>query len=341
MGHIFLVAYSFVAAVIGAGFASGQEILSFFTVYGKWGIWGIMLSALIFGLFAFLILDQCRLRSVMDYNTLLMKTSKKSVCIFTLFVTLVFSVCSFAVMTSCFSEIAYLLFDTDKQISRIVFAVFCTALVFALPKKTLDINGILGIIIVAGIIASTLYILSHREHQTFSPQISALVSGASYSGYNLIGAGVVLADMSSSIKTRRQAALTAFLSAAALFIMMSLIYYLLSIYYGHINLSELPMLTLAMRENKAITVIYSIMLALAVLTTAISNCVGVCDILKNHLPSRTASALVCITGIIGAGAGFSRMINTAYRACGYVGIAVVIYLTINLIFLKKVENKRI
>lgn len=46
--NILSVVCGYVAAVIGAGFASGQEIISFFVKYGKFSIIGVLLSCLIF-----------------------------------------------------------------------------------------------------------------------------------------------------------------------------------------------------------------------------------------------------------------------------------------------------
>lgn len=45
------VGFTYIGTVVGAGFASGQEILQFFTVYGTKGIWAIILVT---GLFAWL-----------------------------------------------------------------------------------------------------------------------------------------------------------------------------------------------------------------------------------------------------------------------------------------------
>ena len=43
---VFKVAAMYTGAVIGAGFASGQEIMRFFTVYGNGGVWGVLLATL-------------------------------------------------------------------------------------------------------------------------------------------------------------------------------------------------------------------------------------------------------------------------------------------------------
>lgn len=45
---VYKIAVLYAGAVIGAGFASGQEILQFFIVFGDRGIWGFLLAALLF-----------------------------------------------------------------------------------------------------------------------------------------------------------------------------------------------------------------------------------------------------------------------------------------------------
>ena len=42
-----------IGALIGAGFASGQEIFSFFYIYGKNGIYGILIMSILIGIFIY------------------------------------------------------------------------------------------------------------------------------------------------------------------------------------------------------------------------------------------------------------------------------------------------
>lgn len=42
------IAFAYVGTVVGAGFASGQELMQFFTMYGQNSIWAIIISALLF-----------------------------------------------------------------------------------------------------------------------------------------------------------------------------------------------------------------------------------------------------------------------------------------------------
>ena len=54
--NVIFAAYCYIATIVGAGFASGQEILSFFVVYEKWGILGIIFACTIFVIYATVII---------------------------------------------------------------------------------------------------------------------------------------------------------------------------------------------------------------------------------------------------------------------------------------------
>ncbi|BAS29148.1 YkvI family membrane protein [Limnochorda pilosa] len=63
------VAATYVGTVVGAGFASGQEVLQFFALYGMGAVWGILLAGALLGLFGYLILqvgNEARARSHRD-----------------------------------------------------------------------------------------------------------------------------------------------------------------------------------------------------------------------------------------------------------------------------------
>ncbi|MCT2534954.1 hypothetical protein NC661_17530 [Aquibacillus koreensis] len=50
------IAAAYIGTIVGAGFATGQEVFQFFTSYGIQGIWGIILSAGLFYFFGYMIL---------------------------------------------------------------------------------------------------------------------------------------------------------------------------------------------------------------------------------------------------------------------------------------------
>jgi uncharacterized membrane protein YkvI len=52
----FKIAAAYIGTIVGAGFATGQEILRFFACYGKPGILGLAVSALLFAFFGYVIM---------------------------------------------------------------------------------------------------------------------------------------------------------------------------------------------------------------------------------------------------------------------------------------------
>lgn len=131
------------------------------------------------------------------------------------------------------------------------------------------------------------------------------------------------------------------MSGVVLFVMMLLIWTVLEIYYGKINLGEIPMLTMALRQNKVFGAIYGTMLFFAVITTDVSNGFNVLDIASRKIGKNVVVFFMTVIAVAMSGAGFSKIINTAYRLCGYGGLVLVFYVIYNFIKnMNKVENER-
>ena len=67
--NVLSVVCGYVAAVIGAGFASGQEIISFFVKYGKYSIIGVLLFVrYFFGVCVCGFIGMCRKKNIETYS---------------------------------------------------------------------------------------------------------------------------------------------------------------------------------------------------------------------------------------------------------------------------------
>lgn len=337
MFNIFTVAFSYTAALVGAGFASGQEIISFFVRYGKAGLWGILISAVLFGVFAAVVLKKSIELDTDCYSDYLSRIMPKTVLHISTAVTALFGLSVFCVMASCCGRMGYMLFGADIRIGIGVICLLCTAVFFAGTDGAINLNAVLGAVITVGITACCIYMAAYREHQTFSNNIRATVSAMSYSGYNLLTAGAVLVPMSRRLKNKSDAYLTGLASSFMMLAMMLLIWGILSIYYGKINLGEIPMLTMAMRQNTAVTVIYSMLLFAAVLSTAVSNGISTVNIIGAYTGRIPACIITALCGLCFGLTSFSGLINTAYRFCGYAGIFVILYILIFSVKWRKIK----
>lgn len=343
MVNIFIAAGAYVAALVGAGFASGQEIISFFVKYGKMSVIGLILAAVLLGLFAAAVMGECAQRGIKSYGDYLGRFMSIRLRKITEFVTLLFSVSVFCVMVACCAEMGHTLFGAGKVYGALLMCALSGAVMMFKTDDALSVNAVIGGIIVVSIITCTLYLLRYREHQAFADGTKMLVSGVSYSGYNVLTAGVILTRLASRFKSRYEAYMAAFAAAFAMAVIMLLMWGLLSIYYGKINLGEIPMLTMAMRENRGVAAAYSAVLFFAVFSTALSNGIGAVNIMSAKMNRKRAAALVTFAGFCLSGAGFSTLINAAYRACGYAGALFLLYVIcryIKLCFCVKNEDKK-
>lgn len=337
MTNILIVSYSYIAALIGAGFATGQEILCYFITFGKYGLCGIAVSAAIFAVFAYFVLRICIKLRIHSFSSFLSLLGFRPAAQFIKLCTGSFSFTVYAVMLSACGTMLNMIFGIPIYAGSFICAVICAMLFCRSTEGVFDINGIIGIILTIGISVCCFYMLRYREYHVFSQSARAVGSGYIYSGYNIISVTPVLAVLSRRLKSRSDAAAVSITSGAAIFVLMLLIFSLLSIYHGKIYLGEFPMLTLAARQNKLFSYIYALLLTGAIISTMFSSGGSMIEIfaLQNNRKSIWAASLC---GYLLSLTGFSGLVNTAYRLFGLLGIAVGI-LTAVICLLKK-RNKK-
>ena len=336
--NILIVTYSIVAAIIGAGFASGQEMLLYFVVFNKYGILGIVITTFIFMLFIYAVLSLCVKARLNEYEDFIgiFKSSLTSRII--KIITLAFSFAVYSAMISASGEILFNSFGLPRSIGTLLCTVFSVVLLSVCGDKVFTLNAMLGIILVLLITFSTMYMLFYREFHTFSSEtIPAINSGLIYSGYNLVSLSPVLVTLSKRLKSQTDTIAVSISTGVVSFIIMGLTFWLISIYANKINLGELPMLTLAKRQNTAFAGIYTFVLSSAIMTTLISSGGGLCDALKIKSNPLKLSLLSAVAYFV-AGFGFSNLINTLYRVCGIVGLFVCILIIYNSLKCKTKKN---
>lgn len=325
--NILAVTGVYIATVIGAGFASGQEILSFFARYGAKSIISVIAAGAFFGLFAFLILNRVRMDKMDTFDAYLQKIMGRRCAGIVDKVIVCFMLVVFCVMAAgSGASIAQLLGVSEKLGAFLMCGACFVVFAFNL-KGVMAVNSFLAPVIILGTVVICFYILRFRETAVFANGVRGLwdnwvVAGASYVSYNILTAAVILVGMRRFVSSRADAAKIGVLSGACLGCIMLLIWVVIKIYYGKIDLGEVPMLTLVLRQGRGLAVAYTIVLFLAMLTTAVSNGYGIVMRLV-HLDRRFAALLVCMTGFAGAAVGFSTLVEKLYRLCGYIGFVLI------------------
>ncbi len=323
MKNILLIAYSFVAALIGAGFASGQEILCYFIDLGKNGIYGVFVSAIIFSVFIYVVLSTCIKHKYHSFDSFISIFENSVTTKLIRGCTVVFSFAVYSAMLSASGTSLYLLFNIPVPLGAFISAVFCSIMLTRGLGSLFDTNGILGLILATGIIICCIYMARYREYHVFSTSAEITQNACIYSGYNLISLVPAITIMSRKLKSRTDAVSVALITGGVLLIIMLLMFCLIAVYANKIPLGEIPMLTLAKRQNVLFSFIYCLLLGGAIVTTLFSSGGAVTEslgIAAKPVHIFTMSVSAWLLSLI----GFGNLVNTAYRICGIAGFFVCI-----------------
>lgn len=322
MLNIIIISCSIVAAIIGAGFASGQEVLCYFVVFGRHGIWGLAVSSLFFAIFIFSVLAFCvkyHIRAYKDFLEIFKsKLSRQLIKI----VTVVFSLAVFSAMISALAEVITNIIPVSPALAGLIVTIITIAIFVKGTEQAFSLNGFIGIGLIFLMAFAIMYILTWREIHTFSPVvIRSVADGFVYSGYNLVTLTPVLISLSNRLRTKTDAVAVTLTTSAITSFLICLVFILLSVYYNKIELGSLPLLTLAKRQSVGFGVFYTFILSAAIITTLLSSGGAVIDSLSVKKKPLHIGAISVVAYSL-SGMGFSNLINIAYRLCGIAGIIV-------------------
>ena len=159
MKRIFAAAFSYAAALVGAGFASGQEIIMFFVRYGKWSIAGIIFSAVMFGVFAAAVMEVCINKRTDDYSYFLSGIMPRGIQKVFAVLSLIFALSVVGVMSACFGETLYMMLGIERWIGAAAMSGATAVILLSGRKSALKMNAAIGAVIVIGVSAFGFYFL--------------------------------------------------------------------------------------------------------------------------------------------------------------------------------------
>ncbi len=134
------IIFSIIGTLIGAGFASGQEVNAFFFLYGIKGLIGIFISSVLIGVIIYKTLVIIKTNSISNYQEFLkciIKNEKLEK--YSSYILFFFILISFYVMVAGFGAYLNQEYEFNKILGSSVLAVICFLSFF------LNINGILKI----------------------------------------------------------------------------------------------------------------------------------------------------------------------------------------------------
>lgn len=325
------IASIYIGTVIGAGFASGREIMDFFGVYGVKGMWGIYISGILFAIVGALLLLKIKKYKVKSFNDLNIRTFGKRISKIIDLIIIISLYTGYSIMISgsgaIFQEQLGLSFNLGMMIM-----IICSFTVFLFSLDGLSfINSILVPILIIGILFISISIGHNTDYRSIdisgeriSKKGNFISSAILYFGSNSLIITIVFSTLLPMIKDKKTAILGGVVGGGILYILGISILYSMLIYYKEVFILDIPMLRISGYVNEGYGRIYTIILWIAMFTTALANGYGFVNRYSKNRSKVLVSGLFCISAIPLAKLGFSNLVGTIYPIFGVIGIIMII-----------------
>lgn len=337
MKNVLKVVFVIIGTLIGAGFASGQEVYLFFFSYGMKGLIGILISSIIIGVViysTFNILNKYKINTYKDFlNILIPKNTKLK--IIANFIINIFILITFFIMIAGFG--AY--FEQEIGINRLVgslilaiitFIVFMTSIKGVVKVNELIVPILIGFIFIIGIISiKDIHILNLENYVIRTNYTNFALSAVLYSSYNSILLIPVLITLNNYVKNKKQIFYISFISAIVTILLSVIIFLLLVRVDVDISKLEMPVVYVVSNMFKMLRYIYGVIILGSIFTTAISLGVSFLqNTAKNKKGYTQISIIMCITSVIISKFGFSNLVSLLYPIFGYLGLIQILRLCV-------------
>ncbi len=325
-----MILFSIIGTLIGAGFASGQEIYLFFYRYGLNGIMGLVLCSILIGIITyktFLIIHNNKITTYEDFLNKIFK-SKIIIKISNIIIN-AFLLITFYIMLSGFGAYFEQRFQINSIIGTFILAIICFFVLIKDIEGVKRVNSICVPILI--FLVLTIGIISLKEFSTKQIETTLsfnwIIQAIIYSSYNMILVIPVLVSLGKYIKTKKQIRIISFATSIIVFsLAISIFIVLVSL---NVDYSKIQMPAVYVIDNKyfQLSSIYGIVILLSIFSTAIS--IGISflkNITKNKKSFPQIVAIMCITGVIISNFGFSNLVKILFPMFGYIGIVEMIWI---------------
>lgn len=330
------VSFVIIGTIIGAGFASGQEIYTFFNVYGIKGLFGICISCLLLGIVIFKTLSISLKAGKIDYNKFIKtiipdRLQNNKILLLTINnIINIFLAISFFIMVTGFASY----FFQEFQISKIYGGVIIAILSFITFSKNIDGIVKTNTYLIPALIILVIWLGFKQidfNNIVFTQETlrnkNWLLSSVLYASYNSIILIPILISLKDMIKNKKQITTIFIMVTIIMTILSAVIYFLMQVFIKDLNNIEIPIVYIAGLLGNAYKYIYGLVILVAIFTSAISAGYGfLTNCTKKRKSYVILSMLICTISILISTFSFSGLINLLYPIFGYLGIIQIIFI---------------
>ncbi len=339
---------AFIAFLIGSGFATGQEVLQYFSSYGYWGIAGAVLT-LVLMLYVGVSFITVGYDKKFDKGSDIFKYyCGNALGTFFDYFSILFIYLSFIVMVAGASATFNQHFGLPNWVGGVTMAILAGATVLMGLNKLVDIIGKIGpTIVVISILLGLISIFNNLDGLAKAPALiptmdltrastNWIFAAGSYVGFCMLWLAGFLSSIGSRANSRKEVAYGAAIGAIGFSLAVIVVALGLMACIEDVAGSQIPALILAGKVHPLVATLFSVIIVAGIYTTAVPLLWSVSSrfTVDKSRNFKLLTVILAIIGlVVGIGLPFSKLVNVVYVINGYVGI-----LLLALMFIKNIRN---
>ena len=346
------VAGVYVGTIIGAGFASGQEVLQFYTGYGWLGILGTLVTVVLYPLLGYYLVVLGKRVKAQSHKSVIYHIAGKYLG-FVIDLLLTFFLFGVAViMVAGSGSLFQQQFGMSPSIGYAIMAILIVLALLLSLRRVLNVISSIAPFAFVIIVVLALYALftadtsgvdleavSATQEQLASPHW--LLSAFLHVSFNVALSVSILAIMGATEQSHKAAKRGAILGGVVLGIIALVIN--LAMYFNVDELigTEMPMLAIANDVNPIVGLIVALLLLAMIFNTAVPMLYTfTARFFEVDTPRFKIAALV--GGIVAFAlgfVGFTELVNQVYPLLGYLGFVIFMCMAVNLVLIARRRSK--
>ena len=314
----------YTSAIIGAGFASGQELLQFFAGYGIWGITGLVVAGLLFAFTGWAVLEVSLREQITDGTALLKYALGERLGLIVEISAVFFMFVLYSTMMAATGASLNQYIGLNFTVGVVIGSALAFAALLFDMKGLIAVNSRIAPFLVIGGLLIGFMTFMDQTTPAFARRENLywLFAAITYAAYNIVTCVPVLASMSVMLKKRKEAIICGVLSGGVMTLLGLFMLYPLYINYANIRYSEIPLLRISANFGYVFEFFYVLIIIGAIYTTAVSNGFALIQWLNKRIGVKPiyAKMILAFSGLLCAHIGFSMFVSRVYPLFAMVGL---------------------
>jgi uncharacterized membrane protein YkvI len=327
-----VIAATYIGTVVGAGFASGQEVLQFFGYFGRAGLLGLVITAILLALFGYMVLELGRRLNAESHLPVIRYAGGKWIGTFVDWVITVFLFGALVTMGAgagaIFTEqfhVPFLwgsLFMIAATLITVLLGIsgVIKSISMVVPFLLITVFGV-AIYTIATDFPALINTLRSYSRASLAPVPYWPLTAILYTSYNLVLAVAILAPLG-AMSSHHRLKTGAILGGIGLGIGATLINLAILTHVSRASAYEIPMILVAGTVSPLVRTGYTVVLLAEVYTTAVGSLYGFVARLSKQGTTRY-QYLTIGAGVLAFALsqfGFSNLVGTLFPAVGFAGL---------------------